>query len=79
MPARIQLVYRVIPAVHVRQLVKIRVPGKKASGCRIVIPRPHLHDPRVPVVSVAGSGAELVGGGGGTGCTNCVPVPIVRH
>ncbi len=64
MPARIQPVNRIIPAVHIRQLIEIGVPGKEASGCRVVIPRTHLHDPRVPVVAI-------------TRVPDGIPVPIV--
>ncbi len=60
MPARINLINRIIPAIHIRQLPKVRVPGQEASGCRVVKPRSHLQDPRVPVVAVSGSGSELI-------------------
>jgi hypothetical protein len=78
MSARVQLVYRVIPAINICELTKVGVPRKEASGGGIVISRPHLHDPRIPVVAVAGRGAELVGGTREAEGHDCIPESIVN-
>jgi len=78
MPVRIKQINRVIPAVHIRKLAKVGVPRKEASGGGIVISRPHLHNPRILVVAVAGRGAELIGGTREVEVRDCIPESIVN-